>query len=206
MKFVISKAISFAAKPAKVEVKAGAKTIQSKSPKATGVAGNFTVGKTRSGHDVHSYSHKQPTNGWSSQDHIDAYHAHAKHMSSISHENTNPELLKHHKDAMLHHWAKSNGSSVKKSRDRIGRTKNGHDIEKHNHASHADHSKWKASDHSDAAHAHNKRAMKIMDSMIYFSHPDRKDKHKKLIAALKNSLKRHTHHARGHHHLAQGGK
>lgn len=188
------------------------KTSYSKSPKATGVVAHFKLGKTKGGHDITSHSHKAPSSGWGSSDHMDAYRAHARHVAELDPSDTHQGLIKHHKAAMAHHWdhAMQPHPSMKKSgffeeyewfqkayaHHVIGRTKSGKKI--YSHHSHRSHAKYDHNDHRDAAHVHHKKAMRIMDKM-----------HKtkgKMRSALSRLLNKHSHAAHGHHGKAHKKK
>ena len=104
----IKLAKAIASSPKMVDVNHKGKTFQSSSPKATGIAGMFSMGKTRSGKPVGSYSHTSEHKDWGAGDHMDAYRAHAKHVSELTPEDTHPKLIQHHKDAMQTHWKAAN--------------------------------------------------------------------------------------------------
>ena len=201
------KAFSFSASRAKpgmslVHDKKSGKNFYSNSPKATGTAGNFKMGKTKSGKEISSYSHKSATHSWSSQDHLDAYRAHGQHVAHLDPDDTHPKLIAHHQAAMEHHYKaafpnfkKSFGEFLLKAHPHgvLGKTRSGKKIYHHHH--HHSHAKFSKDDHADAAHLHHRRSMKIMKRMS-----GSKGKMRNALGRLldKHSMGVH-HHGHAHH-------
>ncbi len=105
MKFTIAKSFARAV--------VGGKAVYSKSPKATGHYDKpFKMGTTRSGKDIYSHHDHAAHAKFSAHDHMDAYHAHARHAQSLD-SDAHKNLFSHHKNHMLHHW-KAGTASVKK--------------------------------------------------------------------------------------------
>jgi len=183
----------------------GGKHGLSASPKATGVAGKFSLGKTGGGHAVSSYSHKESNKGWSKKDHMDAYRAHFKHVSSLSQDSTvHKDLLTHHKEAMQHHWKAANADDVKKAliewlfkakrkkyRNKvIGKTVSGKAV--YSHHKHHEHKHFSEQDHKEAAHIHHEKVLKLLDKMMHSKGH--------IHALLGKLLKHHGEGAYHHHH------
>lgn len=173
----------------------------SSSPKATGHAANFSLGKTSSGHSISSFSHKEPNSKWGHKDHMEAYKAHFKHVTDLSQDSgVHKNLLAHHKEAMQHHWKQANKDIAKsmsvewffKSSEHrvIGKTKSGKKI--YHHHSHKAHEKFSKQDHKDAAHLHHKKVMRIMDKMM--------SSKQKMQAVLSKVGDHHVKAAEHHHH------
>lgn len=173
----------------------------SSSPKVTGQAGHFSLGKTSGGHPISSYSHKEHNEKWNHKDHMDAYRAHFKHVTELSQiSGVHKNLLSHHKEAMQHHW-KSANSDVSKSfsvewffksqgHRVIGKTSSGKKV--YHHHGHHKHKHFSKQDHKDAAEIHHKKVMRVMDKMM--------SSKGKMQAALGKVLKHHGEGAYHHHH------
>jgi len=183
------------------------KVTHSSSPKVTGQAKPFQFKtKTRSGKAIHSFHDHPSHKDYTTHDHVDAYHAHAKHVSELSDIGSHPHLIEHHKKAMQYHWQAASGGAVKKALElfkahrhaKIGKTRRGHHVYAGAHAKHPHYSKFTSEDHHDAAHTHHKRTMRLMSAIAHFSKKEKKS----LVQALQRLLRTHATHAHGHHSAA----
>jgi len=158
--------------------------------------GEHALGQTRSGKRIMSHPSSSAHVGFSTHDHMDAYRAHAAHISKLGSE-THPNVIAHHREAMNHHFGLAVGAKLKKAREHVGKTKSGKKIHRHSHK-HAEHHKgFSREDHADAMHAHHKRASAVLSLMEHLS---RKGKHVGAFAKLAadHADAAHFHHTKHH--------
>lgn len=96
-------------------VTAHGKVMTGKSPKVSGhISAKAKIGTTSSGKAIHNDPGHKDHASFGSSDHMDAYRAHAKALSTLDPKETHPSIIEHHKSALNAHY-KMGVSGVKKS-------------------------------------------------------------------------------------------
>jgi hypothetical protein len=158
----------------------------SRSPKATGQAAKFSMGKTGSGKPISSFSHQEAGHSWGPKDHLDAYRAHTNHAASLSENESHPKLIEHHQQAAQYHYQQAfPQSSIKKSNPHphkaLGKTRSGKTV--YHHVHHHKHKHFNKQDHADAAHLHFKRNNRLLNRL--------KHAKGKMREAIQRLIKKH---------------
>lgn len=87
-----------------------------KSPKVTGaVNGKHQLGTTKSGKAIHNDPGHASHSSFSAADHMDAYRAHAKQVSTLDAKETHPSIIEHHKQALNTHYKMGVSGGMKKA-------------------------------------------------------------------------------------------
>jgi hypothetical protein len=162
---------------------------------AVGQVAVHALGSTQSGKKIMSHPEHTSHESFGKTDHMDAYRAHAQHLSKLGND-VHPNVIEHHRQAMNHHFGKGVGAKLEKARrEHIGKTRSGHKIHRHSHKDPAHHAGWSAHDHHDAMHAHHKRADSIMKFMGHLAKKGKKlEAFSKLAADHADAA--HYHHSK----------